>query len=146
MARIGILTCSNATQDLGCSSVSCLRDMRKREGAFELYKDDDSLDLVGIINCSGCPTLVGPEKLLHRIRALTEFHLDAIHFTYCLEALCPFRTKYESLLKENFPNIEIVIGTHKAHVTHDEFRREVKNLFCQSQETMVDIIKGRRRN
>ncbi len=26
MARIGILTCSNATQDLGCSSVSCLAD------------------------------------------------------------------------------------------------------------------------
>jgi len=31
MARIGILTCSNATQDLGCSSVSCLHDMRKRK-------------------------------------------------------------------------------------------------------------------
>ena len=56
MARIGILTCTNATQDLGCSSVSCLRDMRKRKGAFEKYKDDEKLDLVGIINCSGCPT------------------------------------------------------------------------------------------
>ena len=56
MARIGILTCTNATQGLGCSSVSCLRDMRKRKGAFEKYKDDEKLDLVGIINCSGCPT------------------------------------------------------------------------------------------
>lgn len=26
MARIGILTCSNATQNLGCSSVSCLAE------------------------------------------------------------------------------------------------------------------------
>ena len=25
--RIGILTCSSATQDLGCSSVSCLNDV-----------------------------------------------------------------------------------------------------------------------
>ena len=32
MARIGILTCSNATQDLGCSSASCLADLRKKKG------------------------------------------------------------------------------------------------------------------
>ena len=32
--RIGILTCSSATQDLGCSSVSCLKDLRKRKGAL----------------------------------------------------------------------------------------------------------------
>ncbi|MFZ5945813.1 MAG: CGGC domain-containing protein [Bacillota bacterium] len=143
MARIGILTCSNATQDLGCSSVSCLRDFRKREGAFERYREEDSLDLVGMINCSGCPTLAGPEKLLSRIRALTEFRIDTIHFTYCMEALCPFRKNYEQLLKEKFPNIEIIIGTHQAHVTHDEFRKEVKSVLCQAQETMVDIIKGR---
>ncbi|MDW7649758.1 MAG: CGGC domain-containing protein [Bacillota bacterium] len=143
MARIGILTCSNATQDLGCSSVSCLRDLRKRKGAFERYKEENTLDLVGIINCSGCPTLTGPDKLLNRIRALTEFRIDAIHFTYCMEALCPFRRKYEQLLKDNFPHIEIIIGTHEAHVTHEEFRGEVKNLFCQSQESMIDIIKGR---
>lgn len=37
MARIGILTCSNATQDLGCSSASCLADFRKRKGAFADY-------------------------------------------------------------------------------------------------------------
>ena len=67
MARIGILTCSNATQDLGCSSVSCLRDLRKRKGAFERYSSEEKLDLVGIINCSGCPTLAGPNKLLGRL-------------------------------------------------------------------------------
>lgn len=36
MARVGILTCSNATQDLGCSSVVCLADLRKRKGFFEI--------------------------------------------------------------------------------------------------------------
>lgn len=53
MARIGILTCSNATQDLGCSSVSCLADLRKRRGAFAEYPGDEPLDLFGIINCPG---------------------------------------------------------------------------------------------
>jgi len=75
MARIGILTCSNATQELGCSSVSCLADFRKRRGTFSEYPEDEKLTLVGIINCPGCPTLVESDKLLQRIRALTEFRL-----------------------------------------------------------------------
>ena len=57
MARVGILTCSNATQDLGCCSASCLADFRKRRGAFAAYPAEEELILVGIINCPGCPTL-----------------------------------------------------------------------------------------
>ncbi|MDD5760231.1 MAG: CGGC domain-containing protein, partial [Desulfobulbaceae bacterium] len=63
MAKIGILTCSNATQDLGCSSASCLADFRKRQGKFAGYPEDEKLILSGIINCAGCPTLTGPDKL-----------------------------------------------------------------------------------
>lgn len=40
MARIGILTCSNCTQDTNCAAVVCLGDMRKRKGFFERYKDE----------------------------------------------------------------------------------------------------------
>ncbi len=56
MARIGILTCSNCTQDSNCASVVCLGDMRRRRGFFEPYPQDEPLDLIGIINCAGCPT------------------------------------------------------------------------------------------
>ncbi len=140
MARIGILTCSNATQDLGCSSVSCLADFRKRKGSFADYPQEEKLTLVGIINCPGCPTLTGPDKLLQRIHALTECGVDVIHFTYCIKALCPFKEKYKTALEEAFPNIRIVIGTHEEHVTPDEYRRRVKKLFCQPHKTMVDII------
>jgi hypothetical protein len=38
MARIGIPTCSNCTQESHCASVVCLGDMRKREGFFEGMK------------------------------------------------------------------------------------------------------------
>ena len=140
MARIGILTCSNATQDLGCSSVSCLADLRKSRGTFADYPANESLDLVGIINCPGCPTLTGPDKLLTRIRALTDFRVDAIHFSYCVKALCPFRETYKQALKKEFPKIKIVIGTHQEHVTPEEFRERVKKLFCQPRKTMVDVI------
>jgi len=140
MARIGILTCSNATQDLGCSSVSCLSDLRKRKGTFAEYPKDEKLTLVGIINCPGCPTLTGPDKLLQRIRALTEFGVDVIHFSYCMKALCPFKENYKLAIEQTFPNTRIIIGTHEEHITPEEFRSRVKKLFCQPRKTMVDII------
>ena len=140
MARIGILTCSNATQDLGCSSASCLSDLQKRGGAFEEYPANEELTLVGIINCPGCPTLTGPDKLLQRIKALTEFKVDSIHFTYCLTTLCPFKEKYKKVLEEKFPDIKIVMGTHKSALTPEAFREKIKRLFNQDRKTMVDII------
>ncbi len=143
MARIGILTCSNATQDLGCSSASCLSDFRKRKGSFAEHPADQPLDLVGIINCPGCPTLTGPDKMLQRIRALTEFRIDVIHFSNCVKALCPFKQQYEKALNEAFPAIRIVVGTHQEHITPDEFRLRVKKLFSQPRKSMVDMILGK---
>jgi predicted metal-binding protein len=140
MPRIGIMTCTNATQDLGCSSASCLADFRKRRGTFATYPADQQLDLVGIISCPGCPTLTGPDKLLLRIRGLTEFRVDSIHFANCVKSLCPFRAQYEKALKEAFPSIAIVVGTHQEHITPDEFRARVKKLFGQPKKTMVDMI------
>jgi len=140
MAKIGILTCSNATQDLGCSSVSCLADFRKRKGTFAAYPENEKLTLTGIINCPGCPTLTGPDKLIGRIRALTELKVDTIHFSNCVKALCPFKEQYKSALEQAFPDIKIVIGTHEDHITPEEFRRRVKKLFRQPRKTMVDII------
>jgi predicted metal-binding protein len=140
MARIGILTCSNATQDLGCASTVCLADLRKRKGTFSAYPTNEPLDLMGIINCPGCPTLTGPDKLLQRIRGLTEFRIDTIHFSNCVKSLCTFKEKYHKALREAFPDITIVIGTHEEHITPEEFQTQVKKLFCQSRKTMVDVI------
>jgi len=143
MARIGILTCSNATQDLGCSSVSCLGDLRKRKGTFASYPDDERIDLVGIINCAGCPTLIGPDKLLKRIRALTEFRINAIHFSNCVKAFCPFKKKYKKGIEDSFPHIKVVIGTHVEHITDVEFREKLRKVLNQEHKGMVDIILGK---
>ena len=143
MAKIGIMTCSNATQDLGCSSVGCLADLRKRKGSFAVYPEDEKIILSGVITCPGCPTLTGTDKLLSRIQGLTEFGVDVIHFSYCVKALCPFKGKYRSALEDAFPDIKVVMGTHEEHVTPDEFRGRVKKLFCQPRKTMVDLILDR---
>lgn len=143
MARIGIMTCSNAAQELGCSASACLGDLRKRKGAFAAYPADKALDLVGIINCPGCPTLTGPEKILNRIRALSEFKVDSIHLSYCMAALCPFKQKYLEALKAEFPAINFILGTHQEHISYEEFRDKTRTLFTQPRKTMVDVILGR---
>ena len=140
MARIGILTCSNATQDLGCSSVVCLADFRKRKGAFSAYPEGEKLTLVGIINCPGCPTLTGPDKLLRRIKGLTEFKVDTIHLSFCMKALCPFTKKYTKALSEAFPEVRVILGTHEESEPPEEYRKRIKKLFNQERKSMVDVI------
>jgi len=144
MARIGILTCSNCTQETNCAAVVCLGDMRKRRGFFERYQDDEKLDLIGIITCSGCPTLAAPEKILKRVRALAEYRLDALHLSYCMTALCPFLEKYQAVIARAYPDLEIVPGTHIPK-ERMQFQNDVKELLCPSAtevQDMNDIIKG----
>jgi len=144
MARIGILTCSNCTQDTNCAAVVCLGDMRKRRGFFERYRDDETLDLIGIINCAGCPTLAAPEKILKRVRALGEYRLDALHFSYCMTVLCPFLKKYKAVIAATYPGLEIVLGTHIPK-DRERFRRDVRELLCPSAvevQDMNNVIKG----
>ena len=142
MARIGILTCANATQELGCSSVVCLADLRKRRGFFADYPATEPPDLVGIISCPGCPTLCGFDKFLHRVRGLTAFNVQAIHLSTCMKHLCPFQKKYQALLRENFPALAIISGTHAEHQQPEEFRGLVEALFAQPRRTMIDLIIG----
>ncbi|MBF0525318.1 MAG: CGGC domain-containing protein [Deltaproteobacteria bacterium] len=143
MARIGIITCSNCTQETNCASTVCLADMRKRQGLFSRYPADEPLDLVGIISCAGCPTLAAPEKILKRVRAVADYRIDALHLAFCMTAVCPFITKYTQVIHAEYPGIEIVLGTHKP-IDTKQFQAVVKELLhptvCPPQ-TMNDAIK-----
>ena len=144
MARIGILTCSNCTQETNCASVVCLGDMRKRKGFFDSYPDNEPLELIGIINCSGCPTVAAPEKILKRVKALADYRIDALHFSFCITALCPFIKQYEKVIRETYPELKVVYGTH-APKDKKQFQKDVKELLCPSLATsqdMNDLIKG----
>ncbi|MEH0020971.1 MAG: CGGC domain-containing protein [Desulfobacter sp.] len=145
MARIGILTCSNCTQDANCASVVCLGDMRKKRGLFDRYSDEKDVDLIGIINCAGCPTIAAPEKILKKVGALAEYRLDALHFSYCMTALCPFIKKYEKVIREKYPDLTIVHGTHRPG-DKTVFQKKVKELLCptvSSPQDMNDVIQNR---
>lgn len=138
MARIGILTCSNCVQETHCSSVVCFADMRKRRGFFNKYPKNEPLDLVGIISCSGCPTIIAPEKILRRVRAVAEFGIDALHFSYCMTALCPFISQYQKVIGDAYPNIELISGTHKP-IDKKEFQRGVKEIICPTMSPLQSM-------
>jgi predicted metal-binding protein len=144
MARIGILTCSNCTQETNCAAVVCLGDMRKRRGFFEQYQDEEKLELIGIINYADCPTLAAPEKILKRVKALAEYRIDALHFSYCMTALCPFLEKYEKVIQTHYPELTIIHGTHIPK-GKKSFQNQVKELLCPTVSTiqdMNDVMKG----
>ena len=141
--RIGMLSCWNVTQECDCASGLCLRDFRKRQGEFSRYPKDEKLELIGMINCAGCPTLRAPEKILHKVRALVEMNVDAIHLTFCMVSLCPFVRMYVDVIEEAYPMVSVVYGTHDPRVSSETFQEEVKGLFCAPRKGITDVISAR---
>jgi predicted metal-binding protein len=129
MARIGIITCSNCAQETNCSSVVCLADMRKRKGHFDHYPKVEPLELVGLVHCAGCPTKIAPAKILKRIRSLLHYKIDALHFSYCMTVLCPFLKKYEKEIRNAYPDLTIIHGTHRPGDA-EEFKKAVQEMLC----------------
>lgn len=106
------------------------------------YPKEESLHLVGIINCAGCPTINAQEKILRKVRAIAEFRVDSIHFSFCMTAVCPFKNKYADVIRNAYPEVKLIMGTHTPR-DFGEFQGEVKEFLCSERLAMTDLIKGR---
>jgi predicted metal-binding protein len=145
VARIGIITCSNCAQETNCSSVVCFADMRKRRGFFDRYPKEEPLDIVGLVHCAGCPTIVAPAKILKRIRSLVNYKIDALHFSYCMTVLCPFLGKYKKEIRNAYPELTIIQGTHQPGDA-DRFKKAIEEMLCPTvtiPQDMNDLIKNK---
>lgn len=139
--KIGIITCSNATTELDCCSVSCLRDYNMRLGGFQKYPSEQPIRLVGLISCAGCPTRAYPEKILRKVESLIKFGINSLHFANCLTAFCPFHKSYIKAISRKYPDLTLVDGTHEKHITDESFREKLRCAF-ETGQTMPDIILG----
>lgn len=110
--KVGIINCSNYDGDLNCCASCCLKAARECSGVFEQYKETGGVEVVGILSCSGCPTLMAHDKIFRRVRSLVRAGAEAIHFSSCVNNICPFKNKYKSLINEKFPEIRVEFGTH----------------------------------
>ncbi|HNX57496.1 MAG TPA: CGGC domain-containing protein [Spirochaetota bacterium] len=145
MSKIAILTCANATQETNCSSTGCLRDMRERNGFFAKHPADEPLILIGMISCSGCPTLVAPEKILRKVAAVADYGIDTLHLSWCMTVLCPFISRYKKVINERYPDLNIIEGTHPEKTPEEvkKYREGVKEMLAptvKKPQDMNDLI------
>ncbi len=118
MVKIGLFCCGKVAQKLGCSCTQCLYDLRNRVGSFDRYSRDTNLELVGLVQCPGCPAETKADRLSALVKNLVEYQVDVIHFSHCLNTFCVFRYDYASLIERDYPEIEIVLDTGLPNVTH----------------------------
>ena len=86
---------------------------------------------------------MAPEKILKKVRALEAAGAEAIHLSSCLMGFCPFKKQYVKLLEKNFPQLEIVCGTHspQADVPADVIVEAMKQILSMEKPSMGTVGK-----
>jgi len=104
--KIGIIICNRYRT---CAGGKCLRAMRNREGAFNIYTDTE-VELVGYTTCDECPggnvEYAGEEMLKNGARVI---HLA----TGLLVGYppCPYIATFKTFLETRY-GVKVVLGTH----------------------------------
>ncbi|MEA1986106.1 MAG: CGGC domain-containing protein [Candidatus Marinimicrobia bacterium] len=117
--KIGIIICDRFKS---CAGGKCFRAMQKREGAFDIYNKNESLEIVGYTSCGGCPggnIEYTPEEMIKN-------GVEVIHFATGFIVgypPCPYISHFKKFIEKKY-KIKVVIGTHpipqKYFITHEE--------------------------
>jgi len=144
IVKIGIIQCSTVHREVACASFACFKDLHAGRGAFARYaKNGQKPLLAGFITCAKCPTAVGFEKFLRRVRPLVSAGAKVIHFTSCMSLICPWLDEYLEISKKEFPDIEFVAGTHQEPpgLTTTDLEEGLARLITAPRENGVDMVK-----
>ena len=105
--KIGIIICDRYRM---CAGGKCLRSLQKREGAFDIYKDNKELELVGYTTCGGCPggnIEYAPEEMVKN-------GAQVIHLATGMIVgypPCPYISDFKKFIEEKY-GLKVIIGTH----------------------------------
>ena len=109
--KAGVIRCMQ-TEDY-CPGTTCFKMMREKDGAFSGI--DENIDVVGFINCGGCPG----KKAVLRVREMIKRGADTIVFASCVTKgtpigyPCPFAKKMiDTVTKDIGDSIRIIEHTH----------------------------------
>ena len=119
MRKIGIIICDRYRS---CAGGKCLRALRNREGAFELYRGED-VEIVGFTSCGGCPggnVEYSPDEMKKN-------GSDVIHLATGLLVgypPCPRIRQFIEFIKTAY-GLDVISGTHPIpqnyYLRHQEF-------------------------
>lgn len=105
--KVGIIICDRYKS---CAGGKCLRALRNREGAFDIYSKNDQVELVGYTSCGACPggnIEYAPEEMINN-------GAEVIHLATGLVVgypPCPYISQFKSLITEKY-GLKVVVGTH----------------------------------
>ena len=104
--KIGIIICDRYRR---CAGGKCLRALRNREGAFDIYQDS-ALELVGYTTCDGCPG----GNIEYAGEEMVKNGAEVIHLATGLVVgypPCPYIDTFKAFLEKRF-DVKVVVGTH----------------------------------
>jgi len=123
--KIGIIICDRYKS---CAGGKCFRAMRNREGAFDVYKNEE-LELVGYTTCGGCPG----GNIEYAPAEMIKNGAEVIHLATGMIVgypPCPYLNYFKNFIELNF-SIPVVIGTHpipeKYYLNHLELNSWTSN-------------------
>jgi predicted metal-binding protein len=105
--KIGIIICDRYHT---CTGGKCLRSLKRREGAFSIYGNDDEVELVGYTTCGGCPggnIEYAPEKMIKN-------GVQVIHLATGLVVgypPCPHISDFKNFIEVKY-GLKVIMGTH----------------------------------
>ena len=109
--KVGIIRCQQ-TEDY-CPGTTDFRILRERKGAFAGVEEE--IELVGFINCGGCPA----KRSVLRARELVRRGADTIAFASCIQKgtpigyPCPFAQAMKELIARDLGDkVRILDYTH----------------------------------
>ena len=104
--KIGIIICNRYRT---CAGGKCLRAMKNREGAFDIYADSE-VELVGYTTCDGCPG----GNVEYTGEEMVKNGAQVIHLATGLLVgypPCPYIQTFKRFLEERYA-VKVVVGTH----------------------------------
>ena len=115
--KIGIIICDRYRS---CAGGKCFRALQNREGAFNIYKDNEDVELVGYTSCGGCPG----GNIEYAPEEMKKNGADVVHFATGFVVgypPCPYINHFKEFINEKY-GMKVVIGTHpipeKYLITH----------------------------
>lgn len=104
--KLGIIICDRYRR---CAGGKCLRALRNREGAFDIYADTE-VELVGFTTCDGCPG----GNIEYAGQEMVKNGAEVIHLATGMVVgypPCPSIETFSEFLKKRY-GVKVVVGTH----------------------------------
>lgn len=117
--KIGIIICDRYKT---CAGGKCFRALKNREGAFDIYSQNEPVEVVGYTTCGGCPG----GNIEYAPAEMIKNGAEAIHLATGLVVgypPCPYIAHFKQFLEEKYL-VKVVVGTHpipqKYLITHQK--------------------------